>query len=107
VFFGSQSHSSLNQFRHSDDWRTFLLLACLSFVDFYRPKYVIFENVLGFGSTPLVPHPDSHHWQEGGIKGGVKKLLLHILVALGYQCRLKVLDVSLPLNLVSTNAKIT
>lgn len=56
-----------------------LVASVVAFVDFYRPKYVIMENVLGMANC-------------GPKRAGIFSQILCALVALGYQVRPMLLD---------------
>lgn len=56
-----------------------LVASVVAFVDFYRPKYVLMENVLGMANC-------------GPKRVGIFSQVLSVLVALGYQVRPMLLD---------------
>lgn len=62
-----------------------LPMTMLSFVEIYRPPYFLLENVPGLLSFPLLSQqvPDYKYKLEGGIKTGMVKIILRVLVALG------------------------
>ena len=74
-----QGYSGLNRFSHGDysKFRNSLVVSFLSFVDYYRPKYVVFENVQRFVTFK---------------KGAVLQLVFSSFLALGYQCTVSVLQ---------------
>ncbi|KAG9041231.1 hypothetical protein FS837_012533 [Tulasnella sp. UAMH 9824] len=73
-----QSFSYANLFKKDDDPRHSLSLTALSFVDLYRPSYVILENVRGMVDYSLV-NADGEN-----IKMGVSKLWLRCLTAMEF-----------------------
>ncbi|KIO27926.1 hypothetical protein M407DRAFT_22836 [Tulasnella calospora MUT 4182] len=81
-----QSFSQANGFKKDDDPRHSLSLTALSFVDLYRPSYVILENVRGMVDYHLV-NADGEM-----MKMGVPKLWLRCLTAMDYQVHLSVLE---------------
>lgn len=74
-----QGYSGLNRFSQGDysKFRNSLVVSFLSFVDHYRPKYVVFENVQRFATFK---------------KGAVLQLVVSSFLALGYQCTVGVLQ---------------
>ncbi|KAI0368858.1 S-adenosyl-L-methionine-dependent methyltransferase [Pilatotrama ljubarskyi] len=90
--FPCQPHSHLNMFRKANDRKSHLLLNLLSWVDFLRPKYCIFENVRGFLSYNLHARQAGKYRVEGGIAMGGVKFLVHALLAMGYQVRFGLLQ---------------
>lgn len=74
-----QGYSGLNRFSQGDysKFRNSLVVSFLSFVDYYRPKYVVFENVQRFATFK---------------KGAVLQLVVSSFLALGYQCTVNVLQ---------------
>ncbi|KAH8928621.1 S-adenosyl-L-methionine-dependent methyltransferase [Atractiella rhizophila] len=73
-----QGFSLANGNRSPDDIRCSLIANYLSYVEFYRPKYFIIENVKGMVDFSL-------EGQNGKIKHGVIKLIYRVATALGYQ----------------------
>lgn len=71
--------------------RSTLPLTMLGWVDYYRPKYVLMENVPGILSYPLKSEQDGRRL-KGGIQMGMVKIILRILIALGYQVQVRVLQ---------------
>jgi DNA (cytosine-5)-methyltransferase 1 len=78
--FDSQPHSTLNMFQKADDRKTNLILPVLSFIDFLKVKFVVFENVRGFLSFNLSSVQAGLHRTEGGIVMGGLKLVTASLV---------------------------
>ncbi|KAF5869059.1 putative s-adenosyl-l-methionine-dependent methyltransferase protein [Botrytis fragariae] len=60
----------------------------LSYVEFYRPKYCLLENVTGLKYHPLngsdIPNCSS---DEGLLTSGAIKFIFRVLTCLGYQCQ--------------------
>lgn len=95
-----QGHTSLNMHRTADDPKNCQILTALSFVEHYRPKFFVLENVgrlCEFRLLSLMCHWQVVHivnWQlmardrgQGRIRGGVEygglRLVLSILLELG------------------------
>ncbi|XP_052746460.1 DNA (cytosine-5)-methyltransferase 1 isoform X2 [Bicyclus anynana] len=74
-----QGFSGMNRFnsREYSNFKNSLVVSFLSFCDYYRPKYVILENVRNFVTYK---------------KGMVLKLTMRALLDMGYQCRFGVLQ---------------
>ena len=79
----SQSFSGLNRFKHSHARKSHLILTLLSWVDFLRPKYCLFENVRGFLSYGLHASSDGRHRAKGEIGKGGLKFIVSALIAMG------------------------
>ena len=79
----SQPHSRLNMFQKANDRKSHLMLNLLSWVDYLRPKYCVFENVRGFLSYNLNASQAGRHRVRGGIKTGGVKFLVHALLTMG------------------------
>ena len=77
---GSQPHSRMNMFQKANDIKSNLILNVLSWVDFLKPKYCIFENVRGFLSFNLNATQAGIHRVEGGIDMGGLKFVVRALV---------------------------
>ncbi|PIL29860.1 DNA methyltransferase [Ganoderma sinense ZZ0214-1] len=90
--FPCQPHSSLNMFQKANDRKSHLILNLLSWVDYLRPKYCVFENVRGFLSYNLNASQAGRHRVRGGIKMGGLKFLVHALLTMGYQVRFSLLQ---------------
>ena len=57
----------------------------LSYVEFYRPKFFMLENVEGILYHPLAATQSGPgRAMEGGVRMGVVKLILRVLTSLGY-----------------------
>ncbi|KAI9511110.1 S-adenosyl-L-methionine-dependent methyltransferase [Russula earlei] len=77
-----QGFSHANRHPQQDDPRNALVCNMLSYVEFYRPKYFLLENVLGFLNHKLRINEGP---QEGNLVAhGVVKFLLRALTSLGY-----------------------
>jgi hypothetical protein len=83
-FFLSQSHSSQNRFRRSNDIKSNLILTTLSWIDYLRPDYVYFENVPGFLRYNLMALQKDRYTLTGGIEVGGLRLLTQALLRMGY-----------------------
>lgn len=70
----------MNMFQKANDIKSNLILNVLSWVDFLKPKYCIFENVRGFLSFNLNATQAGLHRVEGGIDMGGLKLVIRALV---------------------------
>lgn len=79
----SQPHSTLNMFQRASDSKSTLMLTALSYVDFLKPKYCIFENVRGFLQYRLRGYQDGKHAVKGGIPMGGIKLVTAALLDMG------------------------
>lgn len=78
-----QGYSALNQSRGSDQslLNVSMVASVVSFIDFYRPKYALLENVLGMAKC--------------GVKGKEENVFAQVicaLVGMGYQVRPYTLD---------------
>lgn len=80
IYFISQPHTNLNRFAKVDDRKTELFLTVLSYVDFYKPSYLYFENVPDFARTKIIAPDDGEGF---AIEGGVFKLFVHALLTMG------------------------
>ncbi|KAE8453267.1 hypothetical protein EG329_011334 [Mollisiaceae sp. DMI_Dod_QoI] len=79
-------YSSLNRFPKPSDTSNSLLVMYLGYVEFYRPKYFLLENVRGLLSHKLGAKKavDSQKL-VGGIESGTIKLIYRALTGMGYQ----------------------
>ncbi|THH07097.1 hypothetical protein EW146_g9422 [Bondarzewia mesenterica] len=90
--FPCQPHSTLNRFQKANDVKSHLILNLLSWVDFLRPKYCVFENVEGFlRYRPKATQMDSYR-VEGGIEMGGLRFLVHAMLTMNYQVRFALLQ---------------
>lgn len=87
-----QGFSGLNQFRKSEDSKNNLIATSLSFVELYRPRMFLLENVVGLLSYSLGGWQESVHKVSGGIRQGVLKFIVRTLLELGYQVTWSVLQ---------------
>ncbi|KAF9245635.1 S-adenosyl-L-methionine-dependent methyltransferase [Melanogaster broomeanus] len=83
----SQPHSRLNMYPKSNDIKSNLILNILSWVDFLKPQYCIFENVRGFLQFHLRSRQDGKNSVKGGIPMGGLKFVSRALLDMGYQLR--------------------
>ncbi|KAG9313921.1 S-adenosyl-L-methionine-dependent methyltransferase [Chiua virens] len=81
--FPCQPHSTLNMFQKANDRKSNLILTTLSFVDFLKPPYCIFENVRGFLQYNLRARQASKHAVKGGIPMGGLKFVVAALLDMG------------------------
>jgi DNA (cytosine-5)-methyltransferase 1 len=70
----------MNMFQKANDIKSNLILNVLSWVDFLKPKFCIFENVRGFLSFNLNATQAGIHRVEGGIEMGGLKFVIRALV---------------------------
>lgn len=70
-------------YQKANDVKSSLILTALSFVDFLRPSYCIFENVRGFLRYNLRTRQDGKHSVKGGIPAGGLKLVAAALLNMG------------------------
>ena len=82
LHFCSQPHSALNRFQKANDVKSNLILNLLSWVDFLKPKYCVFENVRGFMHFNLKSYQVDEHRVAGGIPMGGLKFVVHAMVAM-------------------------
>lgn len=78
--FCSQGHSALNMFKNVNDRKNNLILTTLSYIDFYQPSFVYFENVPGFLQFALGANQLNLHQTGGGIEAGGLKLCVKALL---------------------------
>ncbi|KIM70040.1 hypothetical protein SCLCIDRAFT_12660 [Scleroderma citrinum Foug A] len=90
--FPCQPHSQMNMFRKANDRKSNLILNILSWVDFLKPQYCIFENVRGFLQYSLKARQDGPNRVKGGIPMGGLKLVIRGLTDMGYQVRFGLLQ---------------
>ncbi|KAI0066707.1 S-adenosyl-L-methionine-dependent methyltransferase [Artomyces pyxidatus] len=90
--FPCQPHSRLNMFQRANDVKSNLILNLLSWVDFLKPKYCIFENVRGFLSFQLGASQVDKYRVQGGIEMGGVKFLGYALLNMNYQVRFGLLQ---------------
>jgi len=71
-------------FRKANDRKSNLILNILSWVDFLKPQYCIFENVRGFLQYSLRARQDGPNRVRGGIPMGGLKLVIRGLTDMEY-----------------------
>lgn len=82
--YHSQPHSQMNMFKKADDRKSNLILNVLSWVDFLKPRYCIFENVRGFLQYSLRARQDGPNRLKGGVSMGGLKLVVRALIDMEY-----------------------
>ncbi|TDL25000.1 S-adenosyl-L-methionine-dependent methyltransferase [Rickenella mellea] len=85
-----QPYSGMNRYKKADDIRHTLIPNMMSYVEFYRPQYVLIENVTGLLSSALQGQ-QVKGMVKGGIKAGPLKFIMRALTGLGYQAHFKIL----------------
>ncbi|KAI9032735.1 S-adenosyl-L-methionine-dependent methyltransferase [Phycomyces nitens] len=85
-----QGFSGINRFKKADDIKNTLVCTALSYVDFYKPKYFLLENVRGLVSYKLGGEQAGQNRIKGGIEMGVVKYILRCLTSMGYQTRFSI-----------------
>ncbi|KAI7868026.1 S-adenosyl-L-methionine-dependent methyltransferase [Spinellus fusiger] len=85
-----QGFSGVNRFKKADDIKNTLVCTALSYVDFYKPKYFLLENVRGLLMYKLAGEQDGASRIKGGIEMGVLKYILRCLTSMGYQTRFSI-----------------
>ncbi|KAI0032194.1 S-adenosyl-L-methionine-dependent methyltransferase [Vararia minispora EC-137] len=100
IIFGGppcQGFSMMNHHKKKDDVRTTLPGTMLSYVEFYRPSFVLIENVRGMLHHKLLVQDSQSGMSETGkiIEMGMIKFIQRVLISLGlviYQVHMKVLQ---------------
>ncbi|KZV97849.1 S-adenosyl-L-methionine-dependent methyltransferase [Exidia glandulosa HHB12029] len=87
-----QGHTTLNIHRTADDPKNCQILTALSFVEKYRPKFFVLENVVHIMSWQLMARTTGQGRIRGGIQYGGLRLVISILIELGYQVRVGLLN---------------
>lgn len=87
-----QGHTSLNIHRTADDPKNCQILVALSYVEHYRPKFFVLENVVHIVSWRLMATQRGQGRIRGGIEYGGLRLVIAILLELGYQVRVGLLN---------------
>ncbi|KAL4244914.1 Cytosine-specific methyltransferase [Abortiporus biennis] len=84
-----QSFSDMNHCKKDDDPRSMLICNMLSYVEFYRPKFFLLENVKG-----LLKYNSSISYGSFSvtIRMSMVKFILRSLTGLGYQAHFKILQ---------------
>ncbi|KAJ1965875.1 hypothetical protein IWQ62_002557, partial [Dispira parvispora] len=85
-----QGFSGINRFPKADDIKNTLVTTSLSYVDFYRPRFFLLENVQGMVHFKLGGEQSGSTKIVGGIKMGVIKFIVRALTSMGYQTRFSV-----------------
>ncbi|KAJ9073953.1 hypothetical protein DSO57_1011171 [Entomophthora muscae] len=85
-----QGFSGINRFKKANDIKNSLIATTLSYVDFYRPKYFLLENVRGLLNFRLGGNQAGINRVEGGIKMGYVKFIMRCLTHMGYQVRISI-----------------
>ncbi|MBW0468523.1 hypothetical protein O181_008238 [Austropuccinia psidii MF-1] len=85
--FPCGSHSTLNAMRKATDAKNALCATTLSFVDYLKPKYILFENVRGLLKTTFSNPTDGLTYDKPFLR-----LITGTLVSLGYQVQFGVLQ---------------
>ncbi|KAJ1983305.1 hypothetical protein H4R34_001360 [Dimargaris verticillata] len=85
-----QGFSGINRFPKADDIKNTLIATSLSYVDFYRPRYFLLENVRGMLQFRLGGSQTGATRVTGGIEFGVLKFIMRALTSMGYQVRFSV-----------------
>jgi DNA (cytosine-5)-methyltransferase 1 len=88
----SQGFSGINRYQKTNDIKNSLVACFLSYIDHYRPKYLLLENVRGLVSHKLGGQQVGANRQQGGIKMGTVKFILRALTSLGYQAQVSILQ---------------
>lgn len=73
-------------YQKANDVKSNLILNVLSWVDYLKPKFCIFENVRGFLRFNLNATQADIYRTEGGIDMGGLKFVVRVLVAMKYVC---------------------
>ncbi|RPA84378.1 hypothetical protein BJ508DRAFT_37441 [Ascobolus immersus RN42] len=84
-----QGFSNANQkkFNETSMYNASLVASVASYVDFYRPKYALLENVLGIASQR------THAIEDGStISYNVYSMILTAIIAMGYQTQMFLMD---------------
>ncbi|KAH8099541.1 S-adenosyl-L-methionine-dependent methyltransferase [Cristinia sonorae] len=86
-----QSFSGMNHNKKENDARSAMPCNMLSYVEFYKPKYFLLENVKGMVHFKLTPRSTTET-EASAVGFGVIKFILRALIGLGYQARFKLLQ---------------
>ncbi|EJD38142.1 S-adenosyl-L-methionine-dependent methyltransferase [Auricularia subglabra TFB-10046 SS5] len=87
-----QGHSTLNSHRTADDPKNCLILTALSLVEHIRPRYLVIENVVMIMGWRLMAEQRGQGIIRGGETHGGIFLITSILLRLGYQVRIGLLN---------------
>ncbi|OLL21656.1 DNA (cytosine-5)-methyltransferase 1 [Neolecta irregularis DAH-3] len=80
----------INRFKKANDVKNSLIATSLSYVDFYRPKYFLLENVRGLLAFRMGGKQAGTNKIEGGIRMGAVKFILRALTSMGYQAQFSI-----------------
>jgi DNA (cytosine-5)-methyltransferase 1 len=81
-----------NQYQKANSIKNSLLTTYLSYVDHYRPRYFLLENVQSLLDHRLGSSQVNIHRTRGGIEMGSAKFIMRALTSLGYQVQFSVLQ---------------
>lgn len=87
-----QDFSGCNRYNNADSIKNSLLTTFLSYVDHYRPKYFLLENVRGLLKHRLGSTQKTKTTVTGGIEKGSVKFILRALTSLGYSAQFHMLQ---------------
>ncbi|KAG0086593.1 DNA (cytosine-5)-methyltransferase 1 [Podila epicladia] len=87
-----QGFSGMNRYQHGNELKNSLIATSMSYVDYYKPNYFLLENVRGMIAYRLGGRRSSEGKHVGGMEMGVVKFILRCLTAMGYQCRIGLLQ---------------
>jgi DNA (cytosine-5)-methyltransferase 1 len=87
-----QKLKNCNQYQKANSIKNSLLATYLSYVDHYRPKYFLLENVQALLNHRLGSSQVNIHITKGGIEMGSAKFIIRALTSLGYQVQFSVLQ---------------
>ncbi|KAF8447830.1 hypothetical protein L210DRAFT_978503 [Boletus edulis BED1] len=82
-----QSFSLMNHNKKEFDIRSTLVCNMLAYVEFYRPMYILLENVYG-----ILCHNQKTTSRKNGIQFAVVKFIQRALASIGYQSKFAVLQ---------------
>lgn len=87
-----QDFSGCNRHRKANSIKNSLLTTLLSYVDHYRPKYFLLENVRGLLHHRLGSTQKTKSTVTGGIEQGSVKFILRALTSMGYSAQFHMLQ---------------
>lgn len=87
-----QNLKNCNQYQKANSIKNSLLTTYLSYVDHYRPKHFLLENVQALLNHRLGSSQVNIHRTTGGIEMGTTKFIIRALTSLGYQAQFSVLQ---------------
>lgn len=87
-----QNLKNCNQYQKANSIKNSLLATFLSYVDHYRPRYFLLENVQALLNHRLGSSQLNIHKTTGGIEMGSAKFIIRALTSLGYQVQFSVLQ---------------